>query len=354
MNQHPDIPLDEWLSGEGPDSDIVYCTRVRLARNIEGYSFSPMQEPPEATALLRTIQQALQPLAKNRDLQWIDLEQEDSFSKQTLVERHLISRELQMSDRPRAVVVDEKGRESLMINEEDHLRLQFFRAGMQLQETWRAADRLDDEIADLLPYAWSSRLGFMTSCPTNTGTGMRISVMLHLPALVITKEIEKATTAIAEMNMTVRGLFGEGSHAVGDFFQVSNQRTLGESEDQIIENLGRAVESLVHWERRQREEFRKSPLYIEDQANRAYGVLERARILSSEEAINLLSRLRLGRLLDLIEEPSLADLNRIFLMTQPGHLQTRSGRELHPGERDRLRAEWVRAILSGGAEPQPE
>ncbi|MEZ5989227.1 MAG: ATP--guanido phosphotransferase [Planctomycetota bacterium] len=343
------IQLDEWLSGRGPESDVVYCTRVRLARNVEGFTFSPRQDAAEADTLVQTVHKALAPIARDHGLRWLDLREVPGLERQVLVERHLISRELEASDRPRAVLVAEDGRECLMVNEEDHLRLQVFRSGLDAQSACAAAEGFDDEVAEVLPYAFSSRLGFLTSCPTNTGTGLRISVMVHLPALVLTKEIDKATMAIQEMNMTVRGFFGEGSHAVGDLFQVSNQRTLGESEEQILQALDRAVSALVRWERKQREEFRDRPLYVEDQANRALGVLTHARILSSEETINLISKLRLGRLLDFVPEPSLEDLNRIFLLTQPGHLQRKVGRELLPGERDRLRSEWVRRILRGEA-----
>ena len=337
--------LDEWLSGKGPEEDIVFCTRVRLARNIEGFRFSAMQDEDEALELTLVIRKALAAQIEEQSWTWCDLKDESALNRQVLMERHLISREIELAERSRGVLHDARGTSSLMINEEDHIRLQIFRAGLRMEEAWDVADKLDDEIASSLPYAYASKFGFLTSCPTNTGTGLRISVMLHLPALVLAKEIDKAATAIQEMNMTVRGLFGEGSQAVGDLFQISNQKTLGDSEQEVLDGLKTAVLSLIDWEKKQRAEFLANPLFLEDRAQRAYGIFRRARLISSEESINLLSRLRLGRIMGLIDEPPLEDLNRIFLLTQPGHLQLSEGGELPPQERDRIRAEWIRRIL---------
>lgn len=346
MSERPDeTPVDEWLRGEGPNIDVVVCTRVRLARNMEGFSFSIAQDDSEAELLTTTVEEALRPLARKLRWTWVDLRRENPLNRQVLVERHLISRELEDANRARGVLFDELGRSCLMVNEEDHLRLQVFRAGLRMKEAWDVADEIDDEIASVLPYAYSSRFGFLTSCPTNTGTGLRISVLMHLPALVTAREIEKATQAIQEMSMTVRGLYGEGSQAIGDLFQISNQKTLGETEDEILRCLQSAVENLVGWERRQREEFLQNPLFVEDRASRALGILERARQLTSEETMNMLSRIRLGRILGVMQEPSLEALSRIFLLAQPGHLQQRAGQELDPRERDALRAELVRGIL---------
>ncbi len=341
-----DPPFDEWLQGRGPEEDVVYCTRVRLARNLEEFAFSPCQSAEEAGLVTQTIERALSPLAKKREWTWVDLRRTEPLDSLVLVERHLISRELETGSKARGVFHDEQGRIGLMVNEEDHIRLQVFRSGLRVEETWEEADLIDDAISEVLPLAWSRDFGYLTSCPTNTGTGLRISVLLHLPALVLAKEIEKATSAIHEMGMAVRGLFGEGSRSVGDLFQVSNQRTLGPTEEEIGQRLRSAVTQLIQWERRQREEFLRNPILVEDRAYRALGILERARYLTSEETVDLISRLRLGRLLGLIEHPDLPALNRIFLLTQPGHLQKRVGRELMPQERDILRAEMIRRTLS--------
>lgn len=341
-----DFPSDEWLRGSGPDEDVVLCTRVRLARNVEGHSFAIAQDEQEAAAVTAAVTEALGPVADSRNWQWVDLREVSRLERRCLVERHLISRELDEADRARGVLFDADGRASVMVNEEDHLRIQIFRSGLRMEEAWEAADRIDDEIAERLAYAWSNEFGFLTSCPTNTGTGLRISVLMHLPALVTAKEIEKATNAIHEMNMTVRGLYGEGSQDVGDLFQISNQKTLGASEAEILESLSSAVRSLIAFERRQREEFLNNRIFVEDRAWRAVGILERARSLSSEETMNLLSRIRLGHVLGLVDEPSPQQLNRIFLLTQPAHLQQRAGSQLEPRQRDELRARLVREILT--------
>ncbi|MCA8972564.1 MAG: ATP--guanido phosphotransferase, partial [Planctomycetes bacterium] len=198
-------PHDEWLRGDGPDEDVVVCTRVRLARNVEGHGFSITQDDEKAAAVTATITEALEPLAREQGWDWFDIRELSALERRCLVERHLISRELEEADRARGVMFDARGRSSVMINEEDHLRIQVFRSGLRMDDAFAAADAIDDEISDRLAYAWSNEFGFLTSCPTNTGTGLRISVLMHLPALVTAKEIEKATNAIHEMNMTVRG-----------------------------------------------------------------------------------------------------------------------------------------------------
>ena len=342
-----DERLDEWLRGSGPDQDVVICTRVRFARNVEGHPFSTSQSEEASDELVREVGQALAPLVADHAWRWVDLREVQELDRRALVERHLISRELDESDRARAVAFDDEGACSLMINEEDHLRLQVFRSGLRMEEAWQAADEVDDEMSKLLPYAFSDSFGFLTSCPTNTGTGLRISVLMHLPALVTAKEIDKATNAIHEMNMAVRGLYGEGSHAVGDLFQISNQRTLGQSEEEILRDLESAVRSLIEFEKRQREEFLQNRVFIADRAWRALGVLERARTISSEETMNLLSRIRLGRVLGVLDEPPLEALNSIFLLSQPAHLQRAAGKRLDENERDALRADRIRDILSG-------
>jgi len=343
----PEHEIDEWLRGAGPEEDTVVCTRVRLARNLDGFSFSATQSEDEAVTLLATVRRTLSSLAEELSWTWVDIGDVSELDRQVLIERHLISRELSEGHRSRGVLYDDSdGRASVMVNEEDHLRLQVFRSGLRMEEAWEVADELDDRIASLLPYAFSNKFGYLTSCPTNTGTGLRISVLVHLPALVTSKEISKATNAIQEMNMVVRGLYGEGSHAIGDLFQISNQRTLGESEEEILRSLHSAVLRLLDWERKQRREFLQNRLFVEDRAYRALGTLERARTLSSEETISLLSALRLGRILGVMHEPSLESLNQIFLLTQPAHLQQSVGRELPPSDRDLLRAEMVRRILS--------
>jgi protein arginine kinase len=332
VNPGQEPQLDEWIALNGPDSDVVFCTRVRLARNIETASFSPTIASDEAGELLQSLRESMAGVAQKHDWSFTAVDELPSLDRQVLLERHLISREFAESELPRGVYHDAHGRSGCMLNEEDHLRLQVFRSGLQLEEAWEAADLLDDEVSDVVPYAFHQRYGFLTACPTNTGTGMRASVLLHLPALVLAREIEKAAKAVQDLQMAVRGLYGEGSRAVGDLFQLSNQRTLSVDEDRSIENLGHAVATLVDWEKRQRESHRKDPLYLQDRAHRALGVLQHAQRLSSEEALELVSKLRLGRVLGLIDSPNEDQLLRIFMTTQPGHLQKRQGVEIRQPE----------------------
>ncbi|HHI81253.1 MAG TPA: ATP--guanido phosphotransferase [Planctomycetes bacterium] len=338
-----------WLGAEGEDSDVVISTRVRLARNIEGFSFSPKLEPKEAQGLVELCQNRLAPLAKEEGWEWVDLQTLSPIARQVLVERRLISRELKGKNLPSAVLHDPIATVSLMIGEEDHLRLQVFRSGLALGQAFDTANQIDDRIADCLPLSFSHKFGFLTTCPTNTGTGMRVSVMLHLPALALTqKEIQKATNSMQEMGMTVRGPYGEGSQASGDLFQISNQRTLGASEGELIQSLENAVHTMIRWERKLRADLGENANFLKDRVYRALGVLSSAHILSSSEALDLLSMLRLGRFYDLPGLPSRATWNRLFLLTQPGHLMENAGQELDPGERDFARAALVREILAKG------
>ena len=336
-----------WLGAEGEDADIVISTRVRLARNVEGFSFSPKLNNKEAEGLVQLCRTRLSPLAKEKGWEWVELEALGPISRQVLVERRLISRELKTKNLPTAVLHDPRATISLMVGEEDHLRLQVFRSGLALTEAFETANRIDDQIAESLPLSFSHKFGFLTTCPTNTGTGMRVSVMLHLPALALTqKEIQKATNSMQEMGMTVRGPYGEGSQASGDLFQVSNQRTLGASELELIQSLENAVGTMIRWERKLQKDLGESPTFLRDRVYRALGILSNAHILSSSEALDLLSMLRLGRLFELKRLPSPETWNRLFLLTQPGHLMENAGRELDPTERDLARAKLVREILS--------
>jgi protein arginine kinase len=336
-----------WLGVGGKDSDIVISTRVRLARNVEGFSFSPKLSQKEAEGLVQLCRTRLSSLAKEEGWEWVELGALGPISRQVLVERRLISKELKGKSLPSAILHDPRATISLMVGEEDHLRLQVFRSGLALSEAFETANRIDDQIAECLPLSFSHKFGFLTTCPTNTGTGMRVSVMLHLPALALTqKEIQKATNSMQEMGMTVRGPYGEGSQASGDLFQVSNQRTLGSSEQELIQSLENAVSTMIRWERKLRKDLGESPTFLRDRVYRALGVLSNAYILSSTEALDLLSMLRLGSLFDLKKLPSRETWNRLFLLTQPGHLMENAGRELDPAERDLSRAQLVREILS--------
>jgi len=344
---HEDFRGGEWLSGAGPDADIAICTRVRLARNLQGFHFSPCQSESEARQLTDYVTDNLQRPGLPENLAIVDLQSTDELERTILVERHLISRELAASRKPRCVGVSEDESIALMVNEEDHVRAQVFHSGLETNAAWRRAEALDEALMQRMPLAWSEEFGFLTSCPTNTGTGMRISVMVHLPGLVWADDIEKAMHTAQKIHLAVRGLYGEGSQALGDFYQVSNQVTLGRSEQQIIADVQLAVSRIVQWEREVRQALLRGTARHRtlDRVHRALGTLERAQILTSEEAMNCLSALRLGVHHQLVEGFDIAALNKSLLLSQPGHLQRFTRERLEPEDRDLRRAHLVREVL---------
>ena len=265
--------------------------------------------------------------------------------QEPLRERHLISKEHAEADGARGVAIDDKETVSVMVNEEDHLRIQVLKSGFQLGETWEIIDELDDAIDHELTYAFSAELGYLTACPTNVGTGMRASVMLHLPGLLFTKQIDKVITAVGKMSLVVRGLYGEGTQYAGSLYQISNQVTLGKSEEEILDNIVSTVPQIVRYERRAREMLlSQNRPKLEDRVYRSLGMLKSARTISSSETITLLSHLRLGINLGLIEM-AIGQVNQLFIRTLPAHLQKMEGEELGPDERDRARATFIRTSL---------
>jgi protein arginine kinase len=346
-NEPEGFRLGEWLQGTGPDSDIAVCTRVRLARNVQEYRFSPKLEQRESEDLNSFLVRQFEGLRLDEKLSVLDVNSLDELERQLLMERHLISRDHASARRPRSVAINETESVAVMINEEDHIRAQVFQSGFQLQAAFARAERLDEAIMQNVPLAFSEEFGFLTSCPTNAGTGLRVSVMLHLPGLVWANEIEKATNTAQKIHLAVRGLYGEGSRALGDFYQVSNQVTLGRSEQQILDDVGTAVARLVSWEREVRQALLQGEPEIRtlDRIYRSLGVLERARILTSEEALNCLSAVRFGVQQGQLERLELPPLNRALLLCQPAHLQRVTQQRLSPDERDRHRAELLRRVL---------
>ncbi len=340
--------LGEWLHGDGPDSDIAICTRVRFARNIDGFRFSTCMTPDEATELNTYVTKQLTQEGFIEPLQVTSLAELSDLQRSVLMERHLISRELAGADRSRSVAVNDSESVSVMINEEDHLRTQIFASGFQVDETYGRAERLDEAMLQILPLAFSEEFGFLTSCPTNAGTGLRVSVMLHLPGLVWSDEMDKAANTAQKIHLAVRGLYGEGSRALGDFYQVSNQVTLGRSEQQILDDVRSAVTRLLEWERKVRGALLSGETRnrTEDRVFRAVGTLRHARILASEECLTCLSAVRFGVQQHLITGLSTKDLNRILLLTQPAHMQRDSEAEIDANERDLRRAHLVREIMA--------
>ncbi len=278
---------------------------------------------------------------------YVELADASDLERRLLVERHLISREHSDSEGRRGVAVSDGEVLSIMVNEEDHLRIQVMKSGMQLTSALAQANRADDLIESHVEYAYDRDLGYLTGCPTNVGTGLRVSVMLHLPALVITRQVNKAVQALSKINLAVRGLYGEGTDATGHFYQISNQATLGKSEQQLITTVERAIPEIVNYEAQAREVLlSKDRGRLEDRVWRAYGMLQHARMVSSEETLTLLSAVRMGVLLDLLPGPDLATINKLVLTTQPAHLQVLHGDTLEMDKRDYVRAEHLRSMIA--------
>ncbi len=343
----------EWLRGTGPESDIVISSRIRLARNVAAFPFTNRASAYQKAEIEIMLRDRVARLELDPRLEYINVPNLSPLDRQFLVERQLISRELAAAEGPRGVALAPRETVSLMINEEDHLRLQVMRSGFALDEAWQDIDRVDDLLEARISYAFSDEFGYLTACPTNVGTGMRASVMLHLPALVWSKQIEKVFRALQKINLAVRGLYGEGSRASGDFYQISNQVTLGKSETQILNEIREVIPQIITYERQARNAMlRESKQSIHDRVSRAYGTLCSATMMTSEETMDLLSSVRLGVNMGLLDDVTIGTVNELFIHTQPAHLQKLMGSLLDGEERNAARARYLRTRLrEAGAHP---
>jgi protein arginine kinase len=331
---------------------IVLMTRIRLARNLAGKPFPGWARPAQRTEVLEACRDAVASTPPMKRSLSVAVSELSDLEKQILVERHLISRELSGSPQGSGVVISRDQTFSVMVNEEDHLRIQVLRAGFQLKKAWSAINELDTALEERLDFAFSPTLGYLTACPTNLGTALRGSAMMHLPALVIAGQMEKVVRAVNQLGMVVRGLFGEGSDASGSIFQISNQTTLGESEDEIIKRLGSVLQSIIEHELNAREKLIEAdPGKLFDKIGRAYGILQNSHVLSSNEAMNLLSLIRLGVDLGVFSEACRPVVDRLFIEAQPGHLQHAQQAPCEPGQRDLLRAARLRTEFAAAARP---
>lgn len=337
----------EWLRGAGPMHDVVISSRVRLARNLAAMPFLAQCSAEQQTDIEARLRREVLAAGIAPEVLYVDISAAGELDRQLLVERHLISRQHATATHPRGVAVSSDETAAIMINEEDHLRMQVMRSGLDLRDAVTEILRMDDLLESRLDYAFHSRYGYLTACPTNVGTGMRVSVMLHLPALKMTGEIEKAFRAAHDMRLAIRGLFGEGTEASGDFFQVSNQTTLGKTEEQIVEEfLGEMVPQFIEYERRARATLvSKRAAAIDDKAFRSLALLRSTRLISTEETMYLLSLVRMGINLQRITDVDLKTINELFLLTQPAHLQKMLNTELAPEARAEARALYIRRRL---------
>jgi protein arginine kinase len=336
----------EWLRGEGPHHQVVISSRARLARNLRSRPFPGWAKKAERTSILELVRPRVEELPEMQDSFSESLQDLSALDRQVLVERHLISREHAAKGVGSAVVINRRQTLSIMINEEDHLRMQSIRSGLQLKQAFKLVDKIDSALESKLEFAYDPRLGYLTACPTNVGTGMRASAMLHLPGLVLSELINQVIQAVSKIGLAVRGLYGEGTEAMGNLFQISNQTTLGEREDDIINRLSKVIETIIEKEHDARQVLlQKKPNTLSDQIGRAYGVLTYAHAMASKEALNLLSIIKLGVDLGAFPEERRFSIDELFIETQPAHLQKTSQQKLNAEERDHLRAQIIRERL---------
>lgn len=338
----------EWLRGVGPLSEIVISTRIRLARNLRNFPFLSRADEAVRREIAGAIEDATGRTKALEGLVHLDVEALDELDRRVLVERHLISRQHAEGAGARRVIFDATQVSSLMINEEDHLRIQVMRSGFQIETAWEQVNAIDDALDERVEYAFHPQYGYLTACPTNVGTGIRVSVMLHLPALRLTNELEKVGHAAKELRLAIRGLYGEGTEALGDFFQVSNQITLGRSETDLIDDFkSEVIPKIVRYEQAAREALvRHRATALDDKVYRAMGQLQNARLISSNEALQCLSHVRMGLHTGRIKSVDLGTVNELVIQTQPAHLQKLQGERLTGEQRSVARANLIRTRLS--------
>ena len=355
----PDYGLS-WLEASGDHADIVLSTRVRLARNLQGHAFGLRARVNDREAVLRLFKSSFERTETLVGGTLLEMRDIATRTRRILLERRLVTRDLlgdEESGPPVGTAVHLSRRDpiSVMVNEEDHFRVQSLLSGLRIEEAWRMVDRLDEELGRELPYAFHHEFGFLTSCPTNVGSGLRASVFMHLPGLVLTKEIGKVLQGLSQVGLTFRGLYGEGSEVVENFFQVSNQTTLGKTEEDLVDHLDKIARQVIQYEVHARQVLLRDARGVtEDKIWRAYGLLRYARALSFEELMNLLSGVRLGVSLKLLPGLRVYPLNKVMIFTQPAHLEQAAGRDLLSAESDEHRAAYVRRILATEGDVTPD
>ncbi len=338
----------QWLKGTGEHANIVMSTRVRLARNLTHKPFPNKASKAQLNEILGMIEQVFKEVNYFKESMILKINELDNVDKQFLIERHLMSHEHAANPEGKALVVSKEEVLSVMINEEDHLRIQVMQSGLNLDESWKVADAIDSALSEKLEFAYSLNWGYLTACPTNTGTAMRGSVMLHLPALVMTKQINKVLAAVSKLSFASRGFYGEGTQASGNFYQISNQLALGHSEEEVIQNINGLIRQVIEQEEQARQALlvQNKPM-LQDKIFRSFGTLRNAYIVSSQETVELLSMVRLGIDLGLIKDVDRNSINELFIMIQPAHLQKIEGKKLSSSERDMRRATLIRNKLGG-------
>ena len=335
-----------WMQGNGPHNDIILSSRIRLARNIADIPFPSGLEAERAKTIIGMVKDSLSKAESPLKFKDYIMQELPPIERQFLVERHLISPGLSKNSANGAAIISSDGVVSIMVNEEDHIRIQAILPGLQIKKSWDMASDIDDVLEQNIEYAYNENWGYLTSCPTNVGTGMRASVMVHLPALYITGNMNKILQAVAHIGLTIRGIYGEGTEIVGNIFQISNQITLGRAEEEIVENLTAVTTQIIDKEKEARKVLLESNrIMIEDRIWRSWGIMKNARLMNSQECMKLLSDVRLGVDMGIIENIPTQLLNEIMIETQAAGIQKSSGKELSVGERDIIRAEMIRSKL---------
>jgi protein arginine kinase len=345
----------EWVKAEGPHCRIVLSSRLRFARNLRHFPFPGWAKKADRLKALETILPVVEQLPEMKECFADSMDNISAIDKQALVERHLISREHAAKNVGSGVAINERSTVSVMVNEEDHLRIQSIKSGLQLKAVFKMIDKVDTELEEQLDFAFSPRLGYLTACPTNVGTGMRASAMVHLPAMVLSDQVNQVIQAVNKLGLAVRGLYGEGTEALGNVFQVSNQTTLGEKEADIIERLHKVILQIIEHEENARITLlEKKHRVVYDQVGRAYGVLTNAHTINSKEALNLLSLLRMGVDLEILPASARPVVDELFILAQPAHVQKLAARKLTAEERDSHRADLIRERLEDLERPRED
>ncbi len=333
-----------WINDDGPMNEIILSSRVRLARNINKIPFPSIVKLEEAENVIKQIKEAYE--NENKNFDFFDMKSTTAVQKQVLLENHLISPDLMKKGEGSGALISNDKCVSIMINEEDHIRIQTIYGGLQIRRAWEEASKIDDLLEKNVQYAFDENWGYLTSCPTNVGTGMRASVMVHLPGLNISGNINKILQTVVQLGLTIRGLYGEGTDIVGNMFQISNQITLGRSEEEIVENLTAVTNQIIEKEKEARSLLiSNSKVQIEDKIWRSWGLMKNARMMQSYECLKLISDIRLGVDLEVLPKIPLEILNEIMIETQSANIQIKYDHELNANDRDIIRAEIIRNKL---------
>ncbi|MDF2530590.1 MAG: protein arginine kinase [Clostridia bacterium] len=338
--------MGSWIKDDGPNNNIVLSSRVRLARNLSNVPFPAMLTKESSSDVIEKIYDEEMRNGVFKEYKFYDMQDTGFVDRYALVERHLISPNLAAQNSIGAVLISNDEDVSIMLNEEDHIRIQAVLPGLQIKEAWNIASSIDDKIESKVDYAFDDRLGYLTSCPTNVGTGIRASVMIHLPGLNLSSNINKILQAVMQVGLTIRGFYGEGTEFIGNIFQISNQITLGRSEEETVDNLTGITEQILNKEKEARGLlFDNNRIMLEDKVWRAWGLMTNARSISGQESMKLLSEIRLGIDMGILKSIPVSVLNKIMVDMNNASLQKSAAKELNTPERDILRAEEIRKLL---------